>query len=185
MDLLWADFINSEWHDWRGQRVPEDRLKSPEWLSAFLQEHGLAAPVPPAPAEMQALKELRACLRSMLARVAAGECLGEADVAALNGLMAAGPVSRQMGVKDGAYRLDLVPLDEGWTRVQAEVAASFARTLSEGEAGRVRICGNADCLWAFYDDTRNRTKKFCDDKLCGNLVKVRRFRAKQKAAQGG
>jgi len=38
------------------------------------------------------------------------------------------------------------------------------------------------------DDTRNRSKRYCDDKLCGNLTKVRRFRARKKAeatAAGG
>ncbi|UOK61501.1 CGNR zinc finger domain-containing protein [Paenibacillus sp. OVF10] len=33
----------------------------------------------------------------------------------------------------------------------------------------------------FYDDTRSRTQKYCDDKMCGNLMKVRRFRAKRKS----
>jgi predicted RNA-binding Zn ribbon-like protein len=44
---------------------------------------------------------------------------------------------------------------------------------------------NADCLWVYYDDTRNRSKRYCDDKACGNLMKVRRFRARKKAEAGG
>jgi predicted RNA-binding Zn ribbon-like protein len=64
----------------------------------------------------------------------------------------------------------------------AEIAASFARTLADGEKSRLRICDNPDCLWVYYDDTRNRSKRYCDDKMCGNLLKVRRFRARQKGS---
>ena len=31
----------------------------------------------------------------------------------------------------------------------------------------------------YYDDTRNRSKRYCDDKMCGNLMKVRRFRRRK------
>ncbi|WP_141639042.1 CGNR zinc finger domain-containing protein, partial [Paenibacillus riograndensis] len=44
---------------------------------------------------------------------------------------------------------------------------------------------NPDCLWVYYDDTRNRSKRYCDDKMCGNLMKVRRFRARKKAGMEG
>ncbi|MNW66741.1 CGNR zinc finger [compost metagenome] len=63
----------------------------------------------------------------------------------------------------------------------AEIASSFAAALVEKETSRFRICENPDCLWVYYDDTRNRSKRYCDDKLCGNLMKVRRFRARKKA----
>ena len=56
----------------------------------------------------------------------------------------------------------------------------FAQTLAEGEASRIRICDNPDCLWVYYDRTRNRSKRYCDDRACGNLMKVRRFRASKK-----
>ena len=60
-----------------------------------------------------------------------------------------------------------------------EIAGSFAQATQQGELSRFRICTNPDCLWVYYDDTRNRSKRYCDDKMCGNLMKVRRFRAKK------
>ncbi|MDT3426149.1 putative RNA-binding Zn ribbon-like protein [Paenibacillus forsythiae] len=58
------------------------------------------------------------------------------------------------------------------------------REIVEGKKpSRFRICDNPDCRWAYYDDTRNRSKRYCDDKACGNLMKVRRFRARKKAKQ--
>ncbi|URJ62468.3 CGNR zinc finger domain-containing protein [Paenibacillus polymyxa] len=65
-------------------------------------------------------------------------------------------------------------------KVVAEVVADFAQAFVSSGGSRIRICDNTDCRWVFYDDTRNRSKRFCDDKMCGNLMKVRRFRERKK-----
>ena len=41
---------------------------------------------------------------------------------------------------------------------------------------RVRVCADDSCAWLFVDTTRNRTRRWCDMKVCGNRNKVRRFR---------
>lgn len=184
MDLLWTDFVNSEWHDWRGSGRSEDRLENPRWLRQFLDSWNLDAQIPPEPGELAALKEFRGRLRAMAETLAAGAPLSDADLRELNRAMAAGPVTRRLTRSDGSYGMDLVPVRSGWGQVMAEVAASFADTLAGGDGARVRICANPDCLWVFYDNTRNRTKRFCDDKLCGNLMKVRRFRARRQGLPG-
>jgi predicted RNA-binding Zn ribbon-like protein len=53
--------------------------------------------------------------------------------------------------------------------------------LETGEPGRLKACENVDCFWVFYDNSRNRTRRWCDSRGCGNLIKVRRFRAKRRA----
>lgn len=176
MNLLWTAFLNSYVYDWRGTgRPPEDRLDRPGWLTAFLSERGL--PPLDSHADLAPLKELRSLLRRLSETLSAGGALGPDDLATLNGLMAGGPVIRQLGED---HHLQLKPVGQDLAQLMAEIAASFAQTLAEGEGARVRVCDNPDCLWVFYDDTRNRTKRFCDDKACGNLMKVRRFRARQK-----
>ncbi|MCL6580471.1 MAG: CGNR zinc finger domain-containing protein [Firmicutes bacterium] len=45
-----------------------------------------------------------------------------------------------------------------------------------------KVCANADCGWLFYDDSRNRSRRWCDGRYCGNLIKVRRFRAKVRSS---
>jgi len=82
------------------------------------------------------------------------------------------------------WRVELVPLRPGWPAFMGGIAASFADTLAEGGGQRVRICGNPDCRWVFSDDTRSRTKRYCEDKSCGNLMKVRRFRSRSKETRG-
>lgn len=178
MDFLWTSFLNSDYHDWRGTGASEDLLLKPGWMEKFLTRWGM--PVPSEPPDVKSLRQLRVLIHRMAKALVAGGAVDPDDLAALNQVMAGGPVVRQVCPDSGKVLLQ--PVACSWAHVQAEIAASLATTLAEGEGARVRICENPDCLWFFYDDTRNRTKRFCEDKTCGNLVKVRRFRARQKQA---
>lgn len=66
------------------------------------------------------------------------------------------------------------------------VAADALRVLETGLAeDRVRICEELEagnCGWVFLDQTKNRTRRFCSAKECGNRAKQRRHRLRQKGA---
>ncbi|MGH7448040.1 MAG: CGNR zinc finger domain-containing protein, partial [Longimicrobiales bacterium] len=50
----------------------------------------------------------------------------------------------------------------------------------DGELDRVKLCGNDACAWLFIDVSRNRSRRWCDMKDCGNRAKARRHYARQK-----
>jgi predicted RNA-binding Zn ribbon-like protein len=78
------------------------------------------------------------------------------------------------------YALSFVPLEPGPAAMIAEIAAAFAETLSRGDPSRIKVCGNRDCLWVFYDRSKNRSRRWCEGNTgCGNLMKVRRFRKRR------
>lgn len=181
MDRLWTDFVNSDYHDWRGGDRSEDRLGKANWQQDFLERWQLNAAVPASPEEELSMRNFRIELIALGARLSSGESLTDIEKQWLNGVMQAGHVRRTLTTIDQELKLQLVAVEAHWSQVMAEVAADFALTLVEGEGGRIRICDNSDCRWMFYDDTRSRTQKYCDDKMCGNLMKVRRFRAKRKS----
>ncbi len=64
-------------------------------------------------------------------------------------------------------------------RVLWEVARSVGRLVTSPRLMKVRLCAAADCGWLFLDDTKNRSRRWCDMKICGNREKLRRFRARQ------
>jgi predicted RNA-binding Zn ribbon-like protein len=68
--------------------------------------------------------------------------------------------------------------DDDLDRVVWEVARAAARVLTSDQLARIRACAAEDCAWWFLDDTKNRSRRWCDMKLCGNREKVRRFRAR-------
>ncbi len=62
-----------------------------------------------------------------------------------------------------------------------QISEAATELLVNGDLSRVEKCGNDICNWLFLDTSRNRRRHWCDMKDCGNLAKVRRFRAKQQA----
>lgn len=179
--MLWDDFMNSDYHDWRGGDRSEDRLDRPAWLEELLREHGLSACVP-SPDELAALKRLRALLFDVVRSLVDGRRPPAEAIASIDRTMAQGAYVKRLEADDAGYAIRESPAAPGWTQAMAAIAASFAGLLASGGASRLRLCDNPDCRWVYVDETRNRSKRYCDDKMCGNLMKVRRFRARRKAA---
>jgi predicted RNA-binding Zn ribbon-like protein len=187
-NVLWEDFINSYWRDWRtGNKNKDlDKLEDPEWLAEQLKKYTLLETEMPNTIELKKLKALRSLLWGWVQAIVQGKSMDGEMVKQLNVYMDKGPVTRRIvWNSDDQAEISLLPLYSGWEQVMAEIAASFAEALLEKEPSRFRICDNPDCLWVYYDDTRNRSKRYCDDKACGNLMKVRRFRARKKAESEG
>src|SRR5438093_1265585 len=60
----------------------------------------------------------------------------------------------------------------------APVIKSTVDLLTSPAIDRVRTCAADTCEWLFLDTTKNRTRRWCDMKVCGNREKVRRFRSR-------
>ena len=56
------------------------------------------------------------------------------------------------------------------------VLGAAARLAVLGDWERVKICPADDCLWAFYDRSRNRSRTWCSMRVCGNREKARGWR---------
>jgi predicted RNA-binding Zn ribbon-like protein len=54
------------------------------------------------------------------------------------------------------------------------IAKSAADLLTSTETPAVRECAAETCGWLFVDRSRNRARRWCDMKVCGNRVKARR-----------
>jgi predicted RNA-binding Zn ribbon-like protein len=54
------------------------------------------------------------------------------------------------------------------------VARAAADLLTSDDLGKLRMCAADDCAWLFLDTTRNRKRRWCDMKTCGNRFKARR-----------
>jgi predicted RNA-binding Zn ribbon-like protein len=180
MNDLWMDLLNSEWRDWRGTGHSEDRLDKPGWLQTLLETRGFLIQGEQLPDQLASWKELRGLIYRMMVQLLEGELPSESDISSLNACMAPGIVTKQVIRDESSYRLKEIPVRQDFAFAIAAFAVSFAQTWTQGHIDRVRICDNQDCLWVYFDETRNHSKKYCDDKMCGNLMKVMRFRAKKK-----
>ena len=178
MDAICIDFINSEFRDFRGRWVRDD-LQQPRWMEQFLTKWGLQVDDPPDEAILITLVELRTLLRSMIEALVKGQ-IADHDQVALNAVLLKMPLNRRLVKDTKGYQLEMIPLENNWDWVQAEVAASFAHMLADHDPRRLKICANTYCRGIFYDESKSRTKLYCTPEKCANLWKARRFRARHK-----
>jgi len=181
MDFACLDFINSEQWDGFGQRT--DHLENPVWVKQFLAKWDLAGGLEPEQLDMAQLVKLRALLRRMVEDIAKGGQAAKEDMAEFNALLKGTPVYRQLVRHNENYEVKLVPLTFSEQSILVEIAVSLAELLTQHNWRRVKVCHNDGCRWAFYDQTRGNTRRWCSDLTCGNRDKVRRFRARHKKTQ--
>ncbi|GAA2855121.1 CGNR zinc finger domain-containing protein [Streptosporangium fragile] len=63
----------------------------------------------------------------------------------------------------------------------ADLGVALAHLLVEGEWGRLRTCSAPDCGHVFVDESRNRSRVYCDSRTCGNRMHVAAYRARRRA----
>lgn len=182
MESMCIDFINSEFRDFRGRWVRDD-LFQPGWLDQFLSRWGLQVEEPLDTTTQTTLLALRTLLRHMIETVANSHISAE-DLTAFNAILSRPSLKRSLTVIQTGYVMEIVPEKKDWDWVQAEIAASFAHLLTNHESERIKICANPNCLWIFYDESKSKTRRYCTPEKCGNLLKVRRFRARQREFDG-
>ncbi len=182
MDSLWIDFVNSDCTDYTGRGRHEDRLDSESWLRSFLQRYELEPIGARNRQGREALTALRALLRRLATALVEDRGIGGRDFDELNAYLAGGPVIRRLRRDGETWRLRLEPTKPGVAGTLSRIASSFAEFLVDADPDRLQICDNPDCQWVFYDQSRSRTRRWCGDD-CGNLLKVRRFRARQRKSK--
>jgi hypothetical protein len=64
----------------------------------------------------------------------------------------------------------------------ADCGMAVAFVLAAGERDRLRLCDAPDCSHVFVDLSRNRCRRYCDSRTCGNRLHVAAYRARKAAA---
>jgi predicted RNA-binding Zn ribbon-like protein len=70
-------------------------------------------------------------------------------------------------------------------RMAAHFAMGFAWLVVAGETGRIRSCDSPTCRHVFVDFSRNRSRRYCDSRTCGNRLHVAAYRARKHAPEVG
>jgi predicted RNA-binding Zn ribbon-like protein len=67
-------------------------------------------------------------------------------------------------------------------RITVECGIALAQVIAAGERERLRRCEAPDCDDALIDLSRNRSKRYCDARTCGNRLHVAAYRERRKSA---
>lgn len=64
----------------------------------------------------------------------------------------------------------------------ADCGMALAFVVATGELDRLRTCEAPDCERVLVDLSRNRCRRYCDSRTCGNRMHVAAYRARQRLA---
>jgi len=160
-----------------------DRLRDPKDAAIFLNSvvswwrthsDSISWTMPSGPiprSTLERMRQMRDAVQALADRDRAGY---QRRVKAL-----AGHYTYQLDAQSGI----LLPTARGWDAFIAGLLPALAE-LSE-HSDRLRRCANEECRWIILDATRNGTRTWCHSTLCGNKMRVRRFRARRRKAPAG
>ena len=156
-----------------------DQLADPVRLGAWLAERELLDEGERlGAADLQRAVEVREALRGLLL-ANAGADLDPGAVASLNRSARDARLLVRFG-DDGRAGLEPEPEAAGVERAVARLLAIVYTAMAEGTWARLKACRNHACEWAFYDHSKNRSGRWCTMEVCGNAMKARAYRSRQR-----
>lgn len=141
--------------------------------AADLRLKAAAQPVAAASVVMRG-RELREAIYRVFTSRAAGETLPQDDLKLISTEYGRAAVNRLLtpaGV--GVCTFDWQTHDE-LDRPLWPVAVSATNLVASEDATRVKECATDNCNWLFLDASKNRSRRWCEMKECGNREKARR-----------
>jgi predicted RNA-binding Zn ribbon-like protein len=137
-------------------------LGTPAQVEAWFAEHELASGRV-RPAGMRRAQAVREALREFVVSGRGSDELADA--------------ARRARLTVDFEGARLVPQAAGLDGALGSVLAVAYDAVRDGTWVRLKACRN--CRWAFWDASRNRSATWCSMTLCGNRLKVRRYRARR------
>ena len=119
--------------------------------------------------------KLREAVYRAFSAIAQGKSAVAADLDVMTGFALEALQHRGLSRVSGGYRWEWQvkgnnPLD----RIVWPMSQAAADLLTSDQLRIVRFCEAPDCEWLFLDNSRNRSRRWCDMTTCGNRQKARR-----------
>jgi predicted RNA-binding Zn ribbon-like protein len=156
----------------------EEGLASVEDLASFVLLRQISGVEALSPADLAEVRELRQAFHGVFTapdRTTA--------VARLNLLLNRTRITPRLTEHDG-FALHVHYFAPGASvaeHLAADCGVALALVLVEDEWGRLRTCAAPDCFHVFVDESRNRSRVYCDSRTCGNRMHVAAYRARRRA----
>ncbi len=158
-----------------------DRLADIDALYAFVRLHHVSDIGELGEADLRAVRDVRARFADVFAAPDPRTC---AEL--INRLVAAAGTTPRLTDHDGFdwHVHYFAPGASVADHLAADCGMALAFIVVSGEHERLRRCEAPDCRRAFVDLSRNRSRRYCDSRTCGNRLHVAAYRARRKEAAG-
>lgn len=155
-----------------------EQLPTARHVQQFIASHHFSGIDPRDYGDLPALYDVRRRFRGVFG-------LGDvAEIAAqVNAMVAAAPVSPRLTDHDG-YHWHMHYFAPGATlaeHLSVDGGMALAHVVSLGETDRLRVCDAPDCNAVLIDLSRNRSKRYCDARACGNRLHVAAYRERKRS----
>jgi predicted RNA-binding Zn ribbon-like protein len=117
---------------------------------------------------------IRDLVLSIFSSIANGRSLPSQRLSELNSVLAQFPGILRVNKHSDRIEGEWTSTADGLQQVLFAVLTSAAELLASDRVRRVRECASADCSWLFVDESRNRSRRWCEMRACGNRMKARR-----------
>lgn len=185
------DFVNTL--DWRFRSSgSEELLNDYADLLRFSEQSGLmtawevrkVATGDPASKKriLSSTKKLRECLASILYAIADRHPPLSDNVRALSAFARRVRKSEDLEWYDSRLQWKARDRTNAPDTPFRKLASAALDLLTSQEINKLGACSNPECRWLFLDGSKNQGRRWCDMKLCGNRIKARRYRGRQRAA---
>jgi predicted RNA-binding Zn ribbon-like protein len=193
---LCLDFSNTV--AWRGGD-PEERLSSYDDLLEWAAQAGLLTrqqqtrlrnaairPKGDGNAVLARARRFREALYRVFSAVVNERAVAAQDLTVINEEADLAVARMRLVAREGRFEWEWIQDDDALDGMLWRVAKSATDLLTTGDLSRIRQCeGPGGCGWLFLDTTRNRSRRWCDMRDCGNRVKVGRYYRKHRGSRSG
>jgi predicted RNA-binding Zn ribbon-like protein len=177
-------FVNSL--DLRAYRVHGRQMQSsdawdtPQALGWWLRERQLlTGEAPVSAADLSQARRVRALLRDSTRQPPPGDAAGQADDVAttLTGFPLLASAVPGTGIC-------LTSPGQGVGAALSRILITAVNLSARGLWARLKMCPATDCQWVFFDRSRPGRGRWCSPDLCGNRLKKRSYRQRQRPDAG-
>lgn len=88
--------------------------------------------------------------------------------------------SATLGTRDQAFIWTWEARRDLEAAILGPVTLSALTLLMERDLSRTRRCEGKECGWLFFDATKNRSRRWCEMRVCGNRAKVAASRQRRR-----
>jgi predicted RNA-binding Zn ribbon-like protein len=156
---------------------PGDELGSPRELDAWMSQRGLLFNrAKMTSAMLEAALRLRAGVRDYLQRDPAERGSNKEALRSLNEALKPFPLAVELrgdGARLKATRDDALA---GLSQLVTELYNGSRN----GTLDRLKMCASDECRRVFFDRSKPATRRWCMSTLCGNRIKTRNYRERQR-----
>ncbi|MGV9357059.1 CGNR zinc finger domain-containing protein [Streptomyces misionensis] len=170
-----VDLVNTAPED----ETAADALPDVPALADFIRKHEISDVGVLSQADLSGVREIRARFAAIFEAADARSAAG-----LINELVAAAGTTPRLTDHDG-YDWHVHYFAPGASvadHLAADCGMALAFFVVAGEEERLRRCEAPDCRRAFVDLSRNRSRRYCDSRTCGNRLHVAAYRARRKEA---